>query len=102
MNILLVEDDANIATLIAQVLEEAGHAVSGLNNARDGLFRAAAESFDLLILDRMLPGGVDGIKILETLRSQEDYTPVLFLSGLATVEAKVAALNAGGSGVNNW
>ena len=97
MNILLVEDDANIAELIAQTLQASGHVVKGFNNAREGLFHAASESFDLLILDRVLPGGVDGIKILETLRSQNNYTPVLFLSGLATVANKVEALKAGGS-----
>jgi two-component system OmpR family response regulator len=51
-------------------------------NGRDGLFMAASEQFDVLVLDRMLPGGVDGVRLVETLRGQGNRTPVLFLSAL--------------------
>ena len=50
------------------------------DNGRDGLFMAASEAFDAVILDRMLPGGIDGLKILETLRGQKNTVPVLILS----------------------
>jgi two-component system OmpR family response regulator len=65
-------------------------------NGRDGLFLAASEQFDAIVLDRMLPGGVDGLRLLETLRSQGNATPVLFLSALAQVDDRVRGLKAGG------
>jgi two-component system OmpR family response regulator len=97
MKILLVEDDLNNADLMSQVLADAGYLVEHLANARDALFRAASVEFDLIILDRMLPGGIDGIRIVEALRSEDNLTPVLFLSGLASVADKVRGFNAGGS-----
>ena len=66
------------------------------DNGRDGLFMAVSEPFDAIVLDRMLPGGIDGLKILETLRSQQNVTPVLILSALADVNERVKGLKAGG------
>src|SRR4051812_39468302 len=57
---------------------------------------AASEDFDAIILDRMLPGGVDGLRVLETLRGQKNDTPVLFLSAMAGVDDRVRGLKAGG------
>jgi two-component system OmpR family response regulator len=70
--------------------------VEHADNGRDGLFLAASETFDTIILDRMLPGGIDGIRLLETLRSQNNATPVLVLSALSQVDDRVAGLKAGG------
>ncbi len=96
MRILLVEDDPTVAGFVAKGLREAGHVVEHADNGRDGLFLAAAEVFDAVVLDRMLPGGIDGIRILETLRGQGNVTPVLLLSALAQVDERVAGLKAGG------
>ena len=96
MQILLVEDDAEVARFVKKGLQEAGHIVEHVANGRDGLFMAASEPFDLLILDRMLPGGVDGLRIVETLRSQGNKTPVLFLTALGAVDERVKGLKAGG------
>ena len=82
MRILLVEDDAEVARFVRKGLQEAGHVVEHAANGRDGLFLAASEQFDILVLDRMLPGGVDGVRLVETLRGQGNRTPVLFLSAL--------------------
>ena len=71
MRILLVEDDAEVARFVQKGLQEAGHAVEHATNGRDGLFLAASEQFDLMVLDRMLPGGMDGVRLVETLRSQK-------------------------------
>ena len=57
---------------------------------------AASETFDAIILDRMLPGGIDGLRILETLRAQKNAVPVLILSALADVDERVRGLKAGG------
>jgi two-component system OmpR family response regulator len=96
MRILVVEDDKDVAGFVVRGLREAGHVVEHADNGRDGLFLAASEAFDAVVLDRMLPGGVDGLRILETLRAQKSTVPVLFLSALAEVDDRVAGLKAGG------
>ncbi len=96
MRILLVEDDKDVGGFVAKGLREAGHVVEHADNGRDGLFLAASENFDAIILDRMLPGGVDGLRLLETLRTQNNHTPVLFLSALAQVDDRIRGLKAGG------
>src|ERR1700759_181922 len=95
MRVLVVEDDKDVAGFLVKGLKEAGHTVQHADNGRDGLFYAAGEEFDAIILDRMLPGG-DGLRVLETLRAQDNHTPVLFLSALAHVDDRVRGLKAGG------
>jgi two-component system OmpR family response regulator len=96
MRILVVEDDKEVAGFVLKGLREAGHVAEHADNGRDGLFMAASESFDAIILDRMLPGGIDGLRLLETLRAQDNVTPVMFLSALGQVDEKVRGLKAGG------
>jgi len=96
MRILVVEDDKDVAGFVVRGLKEAGHNVEHADNGRDGLFLAASEAFDAVILDRMLPGGIDGLRLLETLRAQENSVPVLFLSAMAEVDDRVRGLKAGG------
>ena len=96
MRILLVEDDQTVRGFVAKGLKEAGHVVDQADNGKDGLFMAVSESFDTIILDRMLPGGIDGLRLLETIRAQNNRTPVLVLSALAQVDERVAGLKAGG------
>jgi two-component system OmpR family response regulator len=96
MRILVVEDDKDVASFVVKGLREAGHTVEHADNGRDGLFLAASENFDAIILDRMLPGGIDGLRLLETLRGQDNTTPVLFLSALGQVDDRVKGLKAGG------
>jgi len=96
MRILVVEDDKDVAGFVVKGLREAGHVVEHADNGRDGLFLAASENFDAIVLDRMLPGGVDGLRLLETLRAQDNQTPVLFLSALGQVDDRVKGLKAGG------
>ena len=96
MRVLVVEDDRDVAGFVVKGLREAGHVVEHADNGRDGLFLAASEAFDAIVLDRMLPGGVDGLRLLETLRAQHNQTPVLFLSAMAQVDDRVRGLQAGG------
>ena len=96
MRILVVEDDKDVAAFVVKGLREAGHVAEHADNGRDGLFMAASEAFDAIILDRMLPGGIDGLRLLETLRAQDNTTPVLFLSALGQVDERVRGLKAGG------
>ncbi len=96
MRILVVEDDKDVAGFVVRGLKEVGQVVEHADNGRDGLFMAVSEVFDAIVLDRMLPGGIDGLKILETLRGQKNATPVLILSALADVNERVKGLKAGG------
>jgi two-component system OmpR family response regulator len=96
MRILVVEDDKDVAGFVVKGLRKAGHTVEHADNGRDGLFLAASENFDAIILDRMLPGGIDGLRLLETLRAQDNVTPVVFLSALSQVDDRVKGLKAGG------
>ena len=84
-----------MADHVARGLREAGHMVDVARAGRDGLFKAAAEQFDAIILDRMLPE-VDGLKILQTIRATGDDTPVLILSALGDVDERIKGLRAGG------
>jgi len=95
VRILLVEDDPTVRGFVAKGLKEAGHVVEQADNGKEGLFLAVSETFDCIVLDRMLPGGIDGLRLLETLRSQNNATPVLLLSALANVDERVAGLKAG-------
>jgi two-component system OmpR family response regulator len=96
MRFLVVEDDAEVARYVVKGLHEAGHQAEHAPDGREGLYRATGESFDALIVDRMLPGGIDGLTLIETLRRAGNLTPVLILSALAQVDERVRGLKAGG------
>jgi two-component system OmpR family response regulator len=93
---LLIEDDIPTADLIREGLNEAGHQVAVCHNGVDGVDRANAELWDLIVLDRMLPGGLDGLDILASLRSRDDRTPVLVLSALSGLDERIRGLRSGG------
>ena len=95
MKILLIEDDAETAAYILGGLKQHGHVADHAANGRDGLFLASSESYDVLVVDRMLPG-LDGLGIVRTLRATGQRTPVLFLTTLGGIDDRVAGLDAGG------
>ena len=95
MQILVIEDDARVAEHIDKGLKAAGHLVTIDHDGRMGLLRAASETFDLIVVDRMLPN-VDGMTIVQTIRATGDTTPVLFLSALGEIDDRVKGLKAGG------
>src|SRR3954463_7443256 len=92
--ILLIEDDRETASYLAKGLNQEGHSVEQATNGQDGLFRATDGSFDLIILDRMLPV-LDGIAVLKALRAARIDTPVLILSALASVGDRIEGLECG-------
>ena len=96
MKVLLVEDNQRVAEFVAKGLREAGHTVDQADNGRDGLFLATTERYDTIVLDRMLPGEVDGLGIVEALRRTGNSTPILILSALAEVDDRIRGLKAGG------
>ncbi|EGV32038.1 two component transcriptional regulator, winged helix family [Thiorhodococcus drewsii AZ1] len=95
MHILLVEDDRQMADYLRKALVESGAVVDLAGDGREGLLMAASGDYDILILDRMLPG-LDGLGIVRTLRASGNRTPVLFLSALGEVDDRVEGLRAGG------
>ncbi len=96
MKILLIEDNARVAQFVLKGLRESGHVADHAATGRDGLFMASSERYDAIILDRMLPGGVDGLSIVSALRAAGDRTPVLILSALSDVDERIRGLKAGG------
>lgn len=96
MKILIVEDNPQVAQFIRKGLGEAGHTIDHADNGRDGLFLATTEQYDAIIMDRMLPGGVDGLGIVDALRRTGNATPILILSALADVDERIRGLRAGG------
>src|SRR3990172_6692102 len=95
MRILVVEDDRDTSTYIANGLTEEGHSVDCLADGRDGLLQASTEEYDVMIVDRMLPG-LDGLGLVRTLRGAGRHVPVIFLPSLGGVDDRVAGLEVGG------
>ncbi len=96
MKILVVEDNARVARFVTQGLREAGHTVDHADNGRDGMFTAASEPYDVIVMDRMLPGNIDGLAIIEALRKAGNRTPILILSALDAVDERIRGLKSGG------
>jgi two-component system OmpR family response regulator len=95
MHVLLIEDDAETAAYVRKGLSESGHVVDHAVDGRDGLFMATGNGYDVMIVDRMLPG-LDGLSIIRTLRASTNKTPALILSALGEVDDRVQGLRAGG------
>lgn len=94
VHILVVEDEPKVAGALQEGLETEGYEVTVADTGEDGFFRASAHSFDLIVLDVMLPGR-SGIEVLSTLRRQGDRTPVLLLTAKDAVEDRVLGLDNG-------
>ena len=95
MKLFVVEDDAETSAYVARGLREQGHTVDVAATGRDGLFLAAGGGHDVVIVDRMIPG-LDGLGLVQALRSAGVRTPVLFLTALGGVGDRVKGLDAGG------
>ena len=92
--ILVIEDDMKTANAIRSGLRGEGYDTAVARTGEDGFFQLSAESFDLVVLDWMLPGR-DGIEILKTLRARGTKTPVLLLTARDTVGDRVIGLDSG-------
>lgn len=92
IRILIVEDDPNIAKMIAATLAIGGYDSAICANGREAVERAAAEVFDLMLLDVMLPD-MDGFTVIQHIRS--DRLPVIFLTAMQDVADKVRGLKLG-------
>ena len=95
MRILVVEDEHKIAGAIKRGLEQESYAVDVAYEADDGLSSALTGDYDVLILDRMLPGLIEGVEIAKEVRASGLHTPILMLTAKDQVSDRVAGLNAG-------
>ncbi|CAN5492896.1 response regulator transcription factor [soil metagenome] len=95
MNVLVVEDDKTILSVLQKGLSEAGFNVEASGNGAEALELATVQHYDLLIMDVMLPGK-DGFSVVEELRARGRDTPVLFLTAKRSVSERVEGLQRGG------
>ena len=94
MKILVVEDDVETLEFVKKGLCEEGHSVDSCANGQEGLLMASTSDYDLIVLDRMLPG-LDGLSVVRTLRANSSLVPILILSALSEVDQRVEGLEAG-------
>ncbi|HSX18208.1 MAG TPA: response regulator transcription factor [Candidatus Saccharimonadales bacterium] len=95
MRILVVEDEHKIANAISRGLQQEKYAVDVEYDSDSGLGAALNESYDLMIIDRMLPGSIEGIDICRQVRDNNIHTPILLLTAKDQVRDRVQGLNAG-------
>lgn len=95
MRLLVLEDDPKLGPWVEQGLREAGHVVDLFTDGKDALFAALDQCYDVLVLDRMVPG-LDGLSVLKALRQAKVTVPAIFLTALSEVDDRVEGLRAGG------
>lgn len=95
MRILIVEDEHKIANAVKKGLEQETFAVDVAYDGDDGMDSALTGDYDLVILDRMLPGEHDGVAILREMRAKKIHKPVIFLTAKDQINDRVEGLNAG-------
>jgi two-component system OmpR family response regulator len=95
MRILLIEDDRKIADYVTKGFTEAGHNCDVIDNGHDALFHASRETYDVLVVDRMIPG-LDGLSVVKAIRAAQVRVPVIFLTSVGGVDDRVEGLEAGG------
>ena len=95
MHILLVEDDTSTAEYAANGLTQAGHVVDVLANGKEALVQCMQTQYDVLVVDRMMPG-MDGLSLVKAVRASGVQSPVLFLTAMSGVDDRVEGLEAGG------
>lgn len=95
MRILIVEDERKIARALKRALEQEKYAVDMAFDGTEGFAMASTIEYDLLILDRMIPGDYDGVSLTKALREQKNQTPILLLTALSSVKQKTEGLDSG-------
>lgn len=95
MRILLIEDDRQTADFVVRGFRESGHLCDVVHDGQDGLYQATGERYDVIVVDRMLPG-LDGLSLIKAMRAASVRTPALFLTSIGGVDDRVEGLEAGG------
>lgn len=94
MKLLLIEDDVGMADFVKRGLSEQGHVLDHAASGKDGLFLAAGSTYDVLVIDRMLPE-LDGVSIVRMLRATANHTPIILLTTMGGIDDRVEGLEAG-------
>jgi two-component system, OmpR family, response regulator len=94
MKVMILEDDVEIGAWVRDGLSRAGHTVDWVTDGKDALIAVTTREFDVLVLDRMVPG-LDGLSLLKSIRAAKVRTPVLFLTALSEIDDRVEGLQAG-------
>jgi DNA-binding response OmpR family regulator len=95
MRILVIEDEPKIAQAVKKGLELKGYAVDMVHDADSGYSYATDPDYDLIVLDRMLPGTLDGVDLCRKLREEGVLTPIIMLTARGTIGDRVEGLNSG-------
>lgn len=95
MRILVIEDEPKIAAAVKKGLELKGYAVDMVHDADSGYASASDPDYDAIVLDRMLPGSMDGVELCQKLRAEEISTPIIMLTARGTIGDRVEGLNGG-------
>src|SRR5690349_1440905 len=95
MRVLVIEDDAATAAYVVEGLKTAGHAAEHVSDGRDGLILATTNFYDVIVVDRMLPG-LEGLAMVKTIREAGVRAAILFLTARAGIDDRVEGLEAGG------
>jgi two-component system OmpR family response regulator len=95
MRILVIEDEPKIAQAVKKGLELKGFAVDAVGDAETGLSYALDADYDVIVLDRMLPGGMDGVEVCQKVRAANVHTPIIMLTARGTIGDRVEGLNSG-------
>lgn len=96
MHVLVIEDDPATSRYICDGLEDAGFQALGCQNGHAALAHIARASWDVIVLDRMLSGSLDGIAVLKQMRADGNKTPVIVLSALNSTDERILGLRSGG------
>lgn len=95
MRILIIEDEHKLANALRRGLQQESYAVDVSYDADDGTAMATTEPYDLVIIDRMLPGDTDGVGIIKEMRAQRNHIPILMLTARDNVKDRIEGLDAG-------
>lgn len=94
MHVLIIEDDSIIAHNIQKMLQRVGITSTVTLNGEDGIFQSETETYDVIILDWMLPG-MQGIDVCREIRKKDNKTPIIMLTAKSQLEDKISGLNTG-------
>ena len=95
MRCLVIEDEADTSRYVCKGLREAGYTVTACATGQEGMDYATGADWDVIVMDRMLPGGIDGLAIVGQLRALGKKTPVIIVSALTNIEQRVSGLRGG-------
>lgn len=96
MKLLIIEDNLQVAQFLSRGLNEAGYLTDHAGDGARGLLLARSRQYDAIVMDRLLPDGIDGIDLIASLRDSGNLTPILILSALSLVNERVRGLKSGG------